>query len=233
MSPRRPLRWVKFLVLAFLLLVSAGKGWPVVVLLGTLAESPYAEFSHPILVPLVAVACCAIGVVAILLDAAFDRLVPRPAIVGIVILAVTPWAPPSHSLEGGERAVRRAAHEVRLHATQSLRADGAIDAAPGRLFPSGHAFERSPYRSRLLRRVPIQVRIVPAAEGPVRAPRPGDGPGTIYLAIGAGGRVGWITWLVLEDGRLQVARRSGRQEVFAIVPDRAVERVSSLAGGLK
>lgn len=226
MSIVRPLRWVKFSGIGFLLLVATAKGRPVFSLLAALAQSPWAEFPQPLAFPLVAAAACLLGWGALLLDVAFDRRLPRVWIVGIVVLAVAPWSPAPSPADRGAAELQQVAHQVQRGARDALRESGAIPSLPALLLPEAPG----PYRSRSLRRAPIRLRILPDEDGPIRAPLAGDAPGTVYLAVRSDGKVGWITWLVPTDGRVRAAREGDKVHVLAVTPTAASER-NHLAGG--
>lgn len=228
MSICRPLRWLKFVVLGFLLLVATVKGRPVFSLLAALSQHPWVESPQPLALPLLASVGCLLGWGALLLDVVLDRHLPKSGIVGIVALAVAPWSPSPVPPGLGDAQVRRIAREVQREAQEALRTTGALPTSPWPLLEGAPG----PYRSRNLWRPPLRLRILQGAEGPIRARLGDDVPGTVYLAVRQDGSVGWITWLVASEGRVHASRQGGQVEILAVVATPASKR-SPLAGGFR
>lgn len=75
----------------------------------------------------------------------------------------------------------------------------------------------SPYVDRFFRQVPASVVVLEGRDSPVFDPRPGDPPGTLYLALAPAGDAGWLTASVLDGDRISIFRDAGRPLVLGVV----------------
>jgi len=218
-SPCRPLRWVKFgagIATGTFALGVAAPSWRAATVAG-----PYAELAAPSrLLPGLALGAFVVASWAwLVFDAALERPAPRwllAALVGVTLAAGSAPAvffAPSSAQRAGER-LDRALAAARSEAARGLAGGDGADALHARI--AAH-LPPTVFVDRWLRPVPLSIAVLEGQDGPVLSPRPGDAPGTLYLALSATRDAGWLTASTLDGGRISIVRDAGRPLVLGVV----------------
>ncbi|AKU90633.1 hypothetical protein [Vulgatibacter incomptus] len=221
MNGRRPLRWLKFGVYLASAAVTMAASAPAARAFLALVAGPFGEASQiGGLAARFACACVAALVVAwLVIDAAFDRIVPRRLLaVQLAVMSATLLAgsggPPTRV---GSAAVEAMLDRARSVAADSLGKGESLAAVePSVRAELLQAFPHTPFRDRWLRSLPPALVVLEGADGPLLVPRPGDPPGTLYLAIAPSGAVGWMTALVLDGSEPVLLRENGRPRIVGV-----------------
>lgn len=201
----RPLRWIKFSVLLVFASICVGKAQTVFRVLAHLVDAPVVLHPEPLAGSVLAALATACLLVWILLDAAFDLLLPRGAVALLILLAALPWG-------ARERSAEEEAWELRRVARGLAEAIGAEQ--EGNRVDAAQAVRALPplYRGRSLQTRPFAIEVLPPdvslpAKEVVR-------PATFYLAFSRDG--GWLSVGTWADGRPRLLRGPGGIEVVRI-----------------
>ncbi|HWV39127.1 MAG TPA: hypothetical protein VN033_11725 [Vulgatibacter sp.] len=216
----RPLRWIKLgagIAAGALALRIAAPSWEAAAFAGR-----FAELAAPwrLLPGLALGAFAAASWVWLLLDAALDLRAPRGLLALLVGAGVAAASAPSifAAPAAGPSAATLlppALAKARAAAAQALARGASLEELRERIAASLPA---PVHVDRWLRPLPFTAVVLEGRDGPVISPRPGDPPGTVYLAIAPGGGAGWLTASVLEGGRTSILRDAGRPLVRGVVP---------------
>lgn len=218
-QPARPLRWIKFgagVAAGAFAMGIAAPSWKAAAFAG-----PFAELAAPSrLVPGLALgAFVACAWAWLVLDAAFDLRAPRGLLAAMVGAGVAAAATPSvFAVPAGDRPAALLLPPVLASARSAAAAGLADGISPDALRERIASRLPAPVHvDRWLRPVPFGAVVLEGRDGPVVAPRPGDPPGTVYLALSAGGDAGWLTASVLDGGRISILRDAGAPLVLGVV----------------
>jgi len=219
LQPARPLRWIKFgagVAAGAFAMAIAAPSWEAAWFTG-----PYAELAAPSrLVPGLALGVFVAAAWAwLVLDAALDVRAPRGLLAALVGAGVAAASAPSiYATPGAERPAAQLLAPALESARAAAAAGLAQGASPGALRERVAARLPAPaHVDRWLRPVPFGAVVLEGRDGPVVAPRPGDPPGTVYLALAAGGDAGWLTASILDGGRISILRDAGAPLVLGVV----------------
>lgn len=231
---RRPLRWVKFTVFLVLLMPL----WSMVLPgLGTAAEllhQPYVESPRPLWPSLLSAAFCLVCALRLVIDAVWDRRLSK-AFVAIWVGAaiVTPIAKPHAPSANAPLASDQVAlllEEVQRRLQCELSESGSLPTAEGALQAVvDEILPHTVYRDRLGRPLAPTVRLLVDADGPLRRPRPGDPPATLYVAIARTGVVAWLSASQWGTEGLELLHRSGAPHIASVFPGGTANCGPSLA----
>lgn len=208
---RRPLRWLKFSVLFFFASTCMAKALPVARVFIRLGEAPYVFHPEPLLGPALALLATIVFLIWIVLDAAFDRLIPRGAVAALLLLAASPWKVEERSSAEEVAHLRRAARQV----AAELSARWARGESLSRLREAAPK-DPGPYLSRWFRRLPHELRFLPA--GISLPEEEGAPPGTFFVSLSEEG--GWLSVSRAGGASSRLLRSEGAIEVFRISPRR-------------
>ncbi len=236
-SRTRPLRWWKF---------AAGLGAAACVLqqvapaLRDTARTLATRFSEApspaaLLPAWLAVVLVAAALLFFIADVVLDRLAPRWLLGALVALTIVFGTSPrlGAPIAGGlpaEARLRALLPAFRTQTSDRLAAAGPLELRVGALRGDLQGLlPATGYRDRWFRSIAPTLIAVLDQEGPILAPRPGDSPGTVYLAVAASGIAGWITASLQGDGGVVLLRDGGRPLILGVAP--CAEATNARRGG--
>ncbi|HEY0839071.1 MAG TPA: hypothetical protein VGD74_02690 [Vulgatibacter sp.] len=216
----RPLRWIKFAAGIAAGAVTLGAVAPACRAALAIVSQPYAAAESPWrLLPSVAAGAFVLWAwIRLVSDASFDRRAPKGLVAALAGVAIAASASHGASIRTTGRPAGEAIASSLL-AARSIAAGGLFSgegAAALRLLLMSRGAP-PPYVDRFFRQVPRTVVVLEGRDAPVLAPRPGDPPGTLYLALSHTGDAGWLTASALDGDRISIVRDAGHPLVLGVV----------------